>query len=202
MKAQRHARAATVATLYRRERGVVLIITLIMLVVMSLAGIAVVRSVDATSAVAGNLALRQASIEPANLAVENAAAALFADATKAAVAIPDPTADFLSQNYFAARQPGEDGRGVPLKLQEKSNFDLPLVLSDGAGNEIRYVIERLCIAAGAATPGNCETMLPAPATGGTVGEETLALPRTPFYRVTIRVDGPQNSASFVQAMLH
>ena len=70
MKAQRHARAATVATLYRRERGVVLIITLIMLVVMSLAGIAVVRSVDATSAVAGNLALRQASIEPANLAAE------------------------------------------------------------------------------------------------------------------------------------
>ena len=96
MKAQRHARPATVATRYRREHGVVLIITLIMLVVMSLAGVAVVRSVDATRSVAGNLALRQASIEPANLAVENAAAALFADATKATVTILDPTANLPS----------------------------------------------------------------------------------------------------------
>ena len=27
------------------------------------------------------------------------------------------------------------------------------------------------------------------------------LPRVPFYRLTIRIDGPQNTVSFAQAML-
>ena len=63
----------------RRQRGVVLFIALIVMVAMSLAAIALIRSVDTTNLVIGNLAFRQASILPANFAVEQAAAALFAD---------------------------------------------------------------------------------------------------------------------------
>jgi hypothetical protein len=37
--------------------------------------------------------------------------------------------------------------------------------------------------------------------GDTLGDKTLSLPTIPFYRVTIRVDGPQNTASFLQTML-
>jgi hypothetical protein len=63
-----------------RQRGVVLFIALIVMVAMSLAAIALIRSVDTTNILIGNLAFRQSSILPANMAVEQAAAALFPEA--------------------------------------------------------------------------------------------------------------------------
>src|ERR1700758_5529421 len=54
------------------QRGVVLFIALIVMVVMSLAAIALMRSVDTTTAVIGNIAFRQASILPGNFAIEDA----------------------------------------------------------------------------------------------------------------------------------
>ena len=44
----------------RRQRGVVLFIALIAMVVLSLAGVALIRSVDTTGSVAGNIAFREA----------------------------------------------------------------------------------------------------------------------------------------------
>src|SRR4030081_2225685 len=72
-----------------RQHGVVLFVALIVMVALSLAAIALIRSVDTTTTVIGNLAFRQASILPANMAVEEAAAALFSDADIAhAIRIP------------------------------------------------------------------------------------------------------------------
>ena len=106
-----------------RQRGVVMFIALIVMVALSLAAIALVRSVDTTNAIVGNLSFRMASILPGNLGVEKAAAALFQDADIAsAVRIPDHNADCAAENYFASRQPGEDARGIPLKLQKKAEL--------------------------------------------------------------------------------
>lgn len=187
------------------ERGMVLIIALIVMVALSFAGVALVRAVDTTTAVVGNLAFRQAAISPANLAVEEATAALFADANKAgAPLIADKTQNLLAQNYYASRQAGEDVRGIPVQLQKKANYTLPRVLFADAKQyfEVRYVIERSCIAAGAATPGNCDMMPPKQGMGTTVGDTAPpSLPQIPFYRLTVRVDGPQNTTAFLQAML-
>jgi len=189
-----------------RQRGVVLFIALIVMVALSLAAIALIRSVDTTNAVIGNLAFRMASILPANLAVEQAAAGLFQDADIASVVrIPDHNADYPAENYFASRQPGEDARGVPVQLQKKSNFSLGRTLVDssmsGQPTEIRYVIERMCTTAGAPTVATCDMLPPKVNPGTTIGDASLTIPALPFYRVTIRVDGPQNTASFLQAML-
>ena len=75
-----------VEALKSTQRGVVLFIALIVMVVMSLAAVALMRSVDTTTAVIGNLAFRQASILPANYAIEDAAAGLFDDANPAFIA--------------------------------------------------------------------------------------------------------------------
>ena len=48
----------------RHQRGVVLFIALIVMVAMSLAAIALIRSVDTTNILIGNLAFRQSSILP------------------------------------------------------------------------------------------------------------------------------------------
>ena len=66
---------------------------------------------------------------------------------------------------------------------------------------MRYVIERMCLAAGPATIGNCDLVPPKVNPGTTIGDAAITLPSIPFYRVTVRVDGPQNTASFVQANL-
>ena len=188
-----------------RQRGVVMFVALIVMVALSLAAIALVRSVDTTNAVIGNLSFRMASILPGNQAVEKAAAALFPDADIAgAVRIADTTADWLPENYFSAKRT-DDARGVPDLLQKKSAFDgagLTMVADTSTSTEIRYVIERMCSAAGVPTYDKCDFLLPKTPKGKTSDEfEPPNLGQSVFYRVTIRVDGPQNTTSFLQAML-
>jgi type IV pilus assembly protein PilX len=190
----------------RGQRGIVLFIALIVMVALSLAAVALVRSVDTTNAVIGNLSFRMASILPGNLAVEKAAAALFQSEDIAnVVRIADLTADFAGENYFASRQPGEDSRGVPAKLQKKSAYPFAVIQANdsatGQNTEIRYVIERMCTAAGVPTVATCELLPPKFSEAGTENKEHFVFPGSPFYRVTIRVDGPQNTASFLQATL-
>jgi Tfp pilus assembly protein PilX len=197
-----------------RQRGVVLFIALIVMVAMSLAAIALIRSVDTTNILIGNLAFRQSSILPANMAVEQAAAALFPEAAPTGVpAIADTTADLPAENYFASWQNSDDARGVPTLLQTRTNAAALTKTLDAQDNSnanvaaanrtvVRYVIERMCLAAGPAKASNCDMMPPKQNPGTTVHDESTAtLTPIPFYRVTIRVDGPQNTASFLQAML-
>jgi type IV pilus assembly protein PilX len=177
-----------------RQRGIVLIVTLVALAMMSLAGAALMRAVDTATAVAGNLAFRQASIPAANAAIETAIAAL-SDAN----AIADRERDLPAQNYYAWRQPGEDARGVPWLLQQLDRYPAESRAPDGGdGNTLRYVIERICLRPGSATAANCALARPA----ATAGAGPEASPRgTPMVRITVRVDGPQQTMSLVQAIV-
>jgi Tfp pilus assembly protein PilX len=140
-----------------RQRGVVLFIALIVMVAMSLAAIALIRSVDTTNLLIGNLAFRQSSILPANMAVEQAAAALFPNAAPTGIpAIADTTQDLPAENYFATWQNSDDARGVPALLQTRTNAAALAKTLDALDNGnanvavsnrtvVRYVIERMCL---------------------------------------------------------
>ena len=195
----------------RRQSGVVLFVALIVMVAMSLAAIALIRSVDTTNAIVGNLAFRLASILPANASIEQAASALFKDADIGNVDhIIDKDNNLPAENYLACRQglplcpgPPEDARGVPAVLQKKSTaltlakkFDAP-----DSDTHVTYLIERMCLAAGPPTTGNCDLVPPKGNPGDTIGDSNSGGVSIPYYRVTVRVDGPKNTASFVQAML-
>jgi len=203
------------------ERGVVLFIALIVMVAMSLAAIALMRSVDTTTAVIGNLAFRQASILPANYAVEDAAAALFTNANEptATALIPDVTVADPTNNYYPTHDPTptgwDDKYGVPQPLQTKPALTFPRAQMDGAGNQITYVIERMCNpnattpvsarpANNTANRGWCDTIPPKQPPGCKINVPCPGLDfKQVFYRVTVRVDGPPgtNTVSFAQAML-
>jgi type IV pilus assembly protein PilX len=200
------------------QRGVVLFIALIVMVAMSLAAIALLRSVDTTSQVIANLAFRQASILPANLAIEDAAAGLFVDS--GGPRIMDVTKDDSTNNYYATHNQTWDSKakpsvpdGVPPPLWTKTaaaalTHQLP---TDSSGNLVTYVIERMCnpdVAApgndgsGKASEGWCDLGTPKGGGKHTINEAAaFNFPPQPFYRVTVRVDGPQNTVSFLQAML-
>ena len=196
------------------QRGVVLFIALIVMVVMSLAAIALMRSVDTTTAVIGNLAFRQASILPANYGIEDAAASLFADANTANIArITDVRVNDATQNYYSTHNQGwDDQYGVPTPLQANPGSAWPRAKLDGAGNTITYVIERMCNAAAPhpdaadnkSARSWCDMAPPKQPPGATINDPSAGIDfRQVFYRVTVRVDGPQgtNTVSFAQAML-
>ena len=196
----------------RRQGGVVLFVALIVMVALSLAAIALIRSVDTTNAVVGNLAFRLASILPANASIEQAAAALFSDQDILGLgSIPNKDNNLPAENYLACRQglplcpgPAEDARGVPAVLQKKSTaVTLTKKFDDTVqtGTQVTYLIERMCLAPGPATTGNCDLVPPKGNPGDTIGDSNSGGASIPFYRVTVRVDGPKNTASFVQAML-
>lgn len=190
----------------RAQSGVVLFIALIVMVALSIAGIALLRSVDTSVSVTANLGFRQASIPPTNWAVENAIRALFEKGT-----IANKNASKTDENYYAYRiekkvgSRPEDKHGVPYDLQgaKPDNYPSTFVTeTDSAGNTIRYVIERMCLDEGEATVANCDMSPPKQSYATTAMElNKIVLDRVPFYRLTVRVDGPNNTTTFAQAML-
>jgi type IV pilus assembly protein PilX len=209
--------ARPMPSLQSNQRGVVLFIALIVMVAMSLAAVALMRSVDTTTTVIGNLGFRQASALPANYGIEDAASGLFNDANITFLArIPDRRDDFPAENYYASHSQAagwDDKYGVPLPLQTQPAAAWPRRKQDGAQNVVTYVVERMCnpSAPAAAIPadnstarGWCEMAPEKDPPGGTANDPSAGYDfRQVYYRVTVRVDGPvgTNAVSFAQAML-
>jgi type IV pilus assembly protein PilX len=213
-------RDTSVAAMYR-QRGVVLFVALIAMVVMSLAGVALIRSVDTTGSVAGNLAFREASMPAVNMAVEEAVQALYLAKPKVpATAIVNPELDDSAHRYYATLQPGELQNGVPAVLSGtystvKAAYPFSVTTYPTTKAEVRAVIERVChsdskpfLPLTGANIGKklqyCDTLPPKVSVAKTSMKKVGAtLPPIPLYRVTIRVDLPgTNTTSYAQVMLH
>jgi hypothetical protein len=180
-----------------RRRGMALVVALIALAAMSLAATALIRAVDTTVAIAGTLGFRDAAIPAVDAAIEAAYAALFEQNL-----IADRDRDLPAQGYYASRQPGEDVRGVPQILQRTGGYpEGAPVLDAGNGNALRYAIERICLGPGPATAANCALVRPYGAPAIAIADPDLAPPMVPVFRVTVRVDGPRNTLTHVQAMI-
>jgi hypothetical protein len=184
-------------TLRSRHRGIVLVIALIAMVAMGFSGMALVRVIDATNAITGNMAFHHSAAAAPDAAVEEAVAALFEQRL-----IADTGADDLGRSYFASRRAGEDARGVPAVLLQVANYpDEARIIDAGNGNNVRYVIERMCIGPGPATRDNC-TLVPGTDSPMTIsGGSLVEPPRVPLFRQTVRVDGPVGATLFVHVWL-
>jgi hypothetical protein len=191
----------------RRQRGVVLIIALVVMVALILGGIALIRSTDTATIAGGNLVLQQGAISAVDRSVEKAVHTLFDTP-----AIPDKKGDYLPQNYFSTVQRKPDGsiREIPTMLEEPfsesaftgAGLSASLIPDDDAGHKSYFVIERMCLNPGPATGNNCN--LSSSAFGADPGTQHywgLIRPGDAYYRVTIRVQGPRNTVSYAQAML-
>lgn len=189
------------------ERGVVLFVALIVLVIMSLAAAVIARSVFSGNRVAGNLAFQQAATQASDVGVEQAVRWLEARAGTVALNNtigPNPPA--AQNNYLALRQ--DPDRAINQSWENFWQNQLAPFVNDAgqvAGNNISYVIQRMCNAQGDPAGGiGCNT---SPVTfagaGSSKGSGVVALTATGqiYYRITVRVAGPRNAVSFVQAMV-
>ncbi|MDE2209809.1 MAG: hypothetical protein KGJ99_08805 [Betaproteobacteria bacterium] len=179
-----------------RARGMVLFVALITTIAMAFAAVSLIRGSFITAAIGGNLVARQNVALAAFAAIERDVDALYRSVT-----IASTDADDLANNYYASRAPGEDARGVPRALQQIVDYPAAAGVLEAEGAlTIRHVVERLCIAPGPATPDNC-TLSPPSVAAALGSPDPGEPPRSPYYRVSIRVDGPGGATSFSQAML-
>jgi len=184
-----------------KERGVVLIVALIVLVAMTLAGIGLMRSVTTGNRVAGNLAFQQSATQSAEVGVETAIAWLEANNTATLYDYVASEVEYLPLRDSPAAGVSWETFWASLVAAGR----VKTLAADAAGNQVSFVIHRLCNATGSPTAGiGCSV---APATVGTEGNSKgsgvlpVSLPTQQYYRITTRVAGPRNTASFVQVVV-
>jgi len=175
------------------QRGVVLFIALIVLVAMTLAGLAMMRSVDTNNLIAGNLAFKNAAASAGDAAIE---------AARAWVMSKTPGQLEADQaGYFANWQPSFDPK----------TFDWlgsgTLVGTDDYGNTIHYVAHRMCnesaksidatdcVKVGTVSVGSTKG-------GGSYGSAPLTGTSLVFYRITAKIEGPKFTVSYIQAFTY
>ncbi len=184
------------------QRGVTMFIALIVLVIMFMATLTLVRSVDTGNLIAGNLAFKANTVQAADQGVEAAVAWLRANSGGAGL-----HASNLIEGYVAHR---ED----PTLAQDWDQFWLALAAANqvktlpasSIDTTVSYVIHRLCSVDGDPnTIGNlCVNNLggtSSPGSGKGAGKIQLGGSPQYYYRITTRAVGPRNTVSMVQVVV-
>jgi len=189
----------------KKQNGVVLFVALIALVVMSLAAVALIRSVDTNTMIAGNLAFKQAAISSADSGLDTAITWIISRTPSDETALE---ANDAANGYYSSYAADPKTRfATGSKLASGANITLGPG-TDTSGNTISYVVERMCSATGPATTLKCLYGAPADSTSSkgvkaaTEAGGPSASGNSVMFRVTISVAGPKNTLGFVQAYLY
>lgn len=206
------------------QSGISLIFALLTLAALSLAAIALVRSVDTGALVLGNLGFKQDTARAGDQSIRDAIKWL-----NGAAAL---TADLPDQGYYATSRSGVDVTG-----QQSSSVKRALVdwdddncasATDGSfatcdlrpaasvkiddATTAQYVIFRLCLIEGAVGDSGNSCVRPADAGDGESSKKGSASYRDPYrytasgsgvyYRIVARVIGPRNTTSYIEALVY
>lgn len=194
----------------RRQRGVVLMVALIVLVALTLAGLSMARTADTGVTISGNLVFRQAATQALDAGVEHAIA-------NAINTTWVGSGNTIANKYYAFAVPDADGDGLPDGVDWSQAYT---VASPGGltGYTVRYVVERMCIPnplGGAITDAyvaeqnpnsdnsicNLEEPVKGMESGKLGGQSGLGQIRKVHFRVTVKVEGPRNTETFAQTVL-
>lgn len=188
----------------KQQRGIVLLMALIILIAMSLAGVALVRSVDTGNIISGNLAFKQSALSSTDRGVQTAF--VWLNTNRAVLSNTN-----LSQGYYSSIAGSFTGFG-----NNDWNNAKTITSADSAGNSVEYVIHRLCSQADTAYNGtspsgqmnqcstsDSSTPVTNASAGGSmqVGASVFQSNPMVYYRVTTRVKGPRNTTSISQATI-
>lgn len=209
------------------HHGASLLFALLTLAAMSLAAVALVRSVDTTSLVVGNLGFKQASVATSGLAVEAAITDLDGlrqtaklDAVQAgsgyqpvAQTALDPTGSRTSDIGRVVADWSGDGCATPYASGSWSAcIPASPVINLPAGNRAQYVITRLCASAGPAAAPTNSCAKPVTATlnegfgrgglGYPSGRGGTVVDPGPYYRIIVRIVGARNTVAYTETIVH
>lgn len=179
------------------QRGAVLMVVLVALVAMLISVIALSRSMDTQHLLAGNLAFRNSTVHSSDAGVQSAVVWLQGMANTPTLNTTAP-----ANGYFAAA--GEPDWDDEAFWNDCAACTLG---PDAAGNRVQWVIHRMCSTEGNpnAALNSCSLSGPGPAAaqGGSFASDAVNFPGSGQnnYRVSVRVSGPRNTSTLVQAFL-
>lgn len=178
------------------ERGAVMFVAIIVLLIMTVAGVALMRQMRGDLSIAGNLAFKQGATAAADRGTE-AARAWLMPLSPAAL-----QNDAASDGYFSSYSADVEPAKLPWDKAK-------LAALDDAGNRVDYLIHRLCSLSGKAVDDAGQECVTTPEiTDGMSNKALEAYPgaaapeERPHFRVTTRVQGPRNTLSYVQVVMY
>jgi Tfp pilus assembly protein PilX len=191
-----------------KQRGVVLFITMIALVILLLSCVALIRSTDTSLLISGNLAVKRDLTNEAEHAIQ---AAVNQFVSGGLAAETSRWGNLPAANYSATVL-ASNAQGVPnILFDTDANFGAlfsapsPVAIN---GLTYRYVIDRMCPSTGdpSAAPNSkhCVSGNAVADAGGNARNPTLVpggmpSPRGPVvYRISVRVSDVRQTQSFVQ----
>lgn len=203
-----------------KQRGLSLLFALMALVVLTLAAVALVRSVDTGSLVIGNLGFKQDATSAAGQAAEQAVAWLTANAGSN-LRQDKPDSGYYASSLSALDVTGQasqdsgravvdwkgnncagSGGGVCTKASAE-------IVLNGGNNRARYVITRLCAVEGDPAAIDCAVPLGSAQTPGgnrgavdyNHGRPMPLVSNLQYYRIVVRAQGPRGTVAFTETIV-
>lgn len=194
-----------------RQQGVALFFALIALVVLMLAGVALVRSVDTSTIIAGNLAFKQAANASADAGLARAVTWLANEQTTSVGVDPfvtaahtynvsKPAVGYYSYVDDAGFDVFDDANWVDGRSSPES--------TDASGNRVRYIVQRMCrtpnqlLSVNDCLFSDASNEIDSMKVKGATEIINNSSSSSPMVRITVRVDGPRNTVSYIQAFVY
>lgn len=185
-----------------RQRGMVLLFTLVALTVVLLAGLSLIRALDVSLLQAGNLGYRRDLANQADRGMAQAVALISSGALSTESA---RNASLGSANYSASRL-ATNAQGIPLVLLSDAAFTAAGMsgadlVDSASGVTVRWVIDRQCLAAGDVLGTACalDSSLSEAA-----ADDRYRLVRSEVravMRISVRATGPRGTQAFFQSVV-
>jgi Tfp pilus assembly protein PilX len=213
----------------RRQSGISLVFSMMALVALSLASVALIRAVNTGSGILGNLGFKQDTLMGADDATRVAIDWL---SGKVASSVSDLYADITASGYYAADRPSLnatasssstatamiDWTGKGCGALTGANCLLPTTVDSSkmknAGVTAQYVVLRLCSQAGDPTTSGSTVQCATPltASSSTSVEKNSPKSSSPrragstaqsqFYRIVVRAKGARGTLSYTDTVVH
>lgn len=174
----------------KQQRGVTMLVVLILLTVMLLGGLALARMTEVGTLAAGNAAFRESAVQASEVGINTAFASV--------AALTNENTD--QGNWYRASTLADDASGLPT-----IDFETVAQVAVGAYTA-RYVIDRQCTGAMPVAdpmrqclvkvdidPDKPETNDPS---------KKVDPPTTTQYRITARITGPKDTRVWVQSLVN
>ncbi len=189
----------------RHERGVVLWVAIIVLVAMTLAGLAMMRQMSAGTSIAGNIAFKESATSVADRGAEKARVWL---TNNPSLVNNDNFAAGYHSSWAASVDPSTFNWAQAVDLSDPLLDPLQPNLDPGqTGNAALMYIERLCLTPNLPALDPVQVCSDKPGGNNTSrggASYPTGIPPPPpqvYYRVTTRVDGPRNTRSYTQVLM-
>ncbi|GAB4059379.1 hypothetical protein [Uliginosibacterium sediminicola] len=191
-----------------RERGATIVIALIALLALLFSGMALIRSLETTLAIAGNVAFKRDLVNRGDIGLQTARAAFSSTASSAGglASAANRLTSSTTKNYSATRLETDPVSGVPKVLMGN---DTTFATVGSTSNDytdrditVRYIVDRLCTATGEPSLENC--VMYSYSTNATGGSDYLlnrraGIEMVPVYRISVRVTGARGTVAYLQS---